>query len=225
MWNDVEHAFQVVFELAWEAHRAGTVPIAAVITNEAGDIIATAKNQIFAKGEGMISNHSLAHAETNAILMLSDDRFPDIREFTLYTNVEPCYLCFGAIVMSGIRKVKYAQRDPWAGAVEVNGMTDYLKLKNIAFKGPFSELEFVSIVAMQMCYELKTRCKTDISDFLGNPNMFTQKYISVFPDEMALWERLAKDGILKRFVDTDTKISETYNFITDIKGRHTHSTP
>jgi len=106
------------------------------------------------------------------------------------------------------------QRDPWAGAVEINNMTDYLKLKNIAFEGPFPELECVSFVAMQMCYELKTRCKTDMNDFFKNPNVFMQKYMSVFPDEMVLWKRLVKDGILKHFVDTNMEISEVYNFIT-----------
>ena len=216
MWRDVDPAFKMVFELAWEAHRQGTVPIAAVITNETGEIVAAAKNQIDIKNEGLISNHTLAHAEINAILMLPDDKYPDLRKFTLYTNVEPCYLCFGAIVMSGIRNVKYAQRDPWAGAVEINGTTNYLRYKNIAFEGPFPELERVSLIAMQLCYELKSRFKNNIDEFLKSQNIFIQTYLSAFPNEITLWERLIREGILKRFMATKTEIGEVYNFITDI---------
>jgi hypothetical protein len=43
----------------------------------------------------------------------------------LYTTTEPCVLCFGAIVMSGIRRVRYASTDALAGGA-------YLKHSNLS---------------------------------------------------------------------------------------------
>lgn len=68
----------------------------------------------------------------------------DARACTLYTSMEPCPLCLGAIYMSGVRSIAYAARDPYAGSTNLLGTTPYLQVKTIRVdRGP-SELETIS---------------------------------------------------------------------------------
>jgi len=159
MWNDIEHGFQVAFCEAWEAYKNNTIPIGVAILDTEGVVMATGRNQVNADGDGMLKYHQIAHAEINAILKLSEIKddyiHKNIRTYTLYSTMEPCPLCFGAVVMGSIRNVKYAARDNWAGAALLNDSIDYIRNKKITVSGPFAELEMVQI-AMQTYYELQT---------------------------------------------------------------------
>jgi len=46
-----------------------------------------------------------AHAEINVIRRMEELDYDDAAELTLYTTVEPCPMCMGAIVWAGIGKV------------------------------------------------------------------------------------------------------------------------
>ena len=155
MWNNTDKGFQIAFDTAWEAYKAGSTPIGACIVNEIEDVVAIGRNQIHAVGDGILSFHQLAHAEANAILKVSEEttpnQHPNIRQYSLYTTMEPCPFCFGAIVMGSIRNVKFAARDGIAGATTLNEAIDYIKSKKISVEGPFYELELVQI-AMQTCF-------------------------------------------------------------------------
>jgi tRNA(adenine34) deaminase len=159
MWRDLEKGFQAAFEEAWEAYKADTIPIGAAILNQNGIVMATGRNQIHSDGDGIIKYHQIAHAEINAILKLSEIKDQnirnDIRTFTLYSTMEPCPLCFGAVVMGSIRNLKYAARDNYAGATALNASLDYIKNKKISVTGPFAETEKVQI-AIQVCHDLQT---------------------------------------------------------------------
>ena len=133
MWQDLEYGFQIAFQKAWEAYKNNTIPIGVAILSKTDDVMVTGQNQIYTSGDGLINLHQIAHAEINAILKLSEITDPDIksniRTFTLYSTMEPCPLCFGAIVMGSIRNVKYAARDNYAGATELNHSIEYIKNK------------------------------------------------------------------------------------------------
>lgn len=119
-------------ELALEAYAAGSLAIASVICSEAGTIIAEGRNGLF-DGEccGLPARNSLlAHAELEAIGSLPTAHLSDKR-IRLYTTVEPCPMCMGAIVMSPVRWVAAASRDPWAGAFGLLSKDRYLESKNI----------------------------------------------------------------------------------------------
>ncbi|MBF0233080.1 MAG: nucleoside deaminase [Desulfamplus sp.] len=62
------------------------------------------------------------HAEIRALKFLEDkiaalNNDIDIvtEECVLYCTMEPCLMCFGAIILSGIKKVVYAFEDPMGG--------------------------------------------------------------------------------------------------------------
>ncbi len=101
-WNDVERPWKVSFEQGWEAFKNGSIPIGAVITNEIGEIIFAGRNRM---NESEIPNPKIAHAEMECLLNLDTLKYPNVKEYTLYTCMEPCPMCFGALVMSNIRKV------------------------------------------------------------------------------------------------------------------------
>lgn len=119
-------------EMALEAYTAGSLAIASVICSESGAIIAEGRNGLF---DGDRTGHStrnnlLAHAELEAIGGLPTAHLSDKR-IKLYTTVEPCPMCMGAIVMSPVRWVAAASRDPWAGAFGLLSKDRYLESKNI----------------------------------------------------------------------------------------------
>ena len=170
--------------------------LGACVLNHENEVAAIGKNQVFCECDGInpIGLHQLAHAETNAILQLSEQTrpnlHPNIRSYTLYTVMEPCPLCFGAIVMGSIRNVKFAARDGFAGAAALNNSLEYIKNKKINVEGPFGALEYIHI-AMQTCFELE------------NGKLHTSRLIERWRGDCSygveLGEKMHKGGILKQF--------------------------
>lgn len=45
MWNSLERPWQMSFEQGWEALKAGSIPIGAVIADESGNVISRGKSR------------------------------------------------------------------------------------------------------------------------------------------------------------------------------------
>ena len=101
---------RLAIEQARAAEEHGDVPIGAVVVRR-GEVIASAGNERELKGD------ATAHAEMLAIQRASEAlggwRLP---ETTLYTTLEPCAMCAGAIVWARIPTVVFGAADPKAGA-------------------------------------------------------------------------------------------------------------
>jgi tRNA(adenine34) deaminase len=95
---------------AVKAFDADEVPVGAIIVHD-GRIIARAHNQI------KLLKDPTAHAEmiaiTQAASHLSSER---LLETTLYSTVEPCAMCAGAMVLGRIKRLVYGAEDPKTGA-------------------------------------------------------------------------------------------------------------
>ena len=153
MWNYLDKPWQEAFTMAWEAYKNGTIPIGCVIVNKEGEIIARGRNKIYDKnGDNPFIGTNMAHAEMNALLGIKEEEHPDIREYTLYSTMEPCPMCFGAIVMMAIRNVNFAARDRVAGATSLNDKLQYIKNKNIKIKCDYGEKEAFQLI-LQSSYE------------------------------------------------------------------------
>jgi len=104
-----EHWMSIAFEEALKAQELGEVPVGAVIVNNDG-IVAKAHNQPISK------NDPTSHAEINAIRIaakkLSNYRLSNCN---LYVTLEPCAMCYGAIVQSRISKVIFGAFDKKTG--------------------------------------------------------------------------------------------------------------
>lgn len=53
-----------------------------------------------------------AHAEMNAIRNLKNLKHKDPKDLILYSTGEPCPMCMGAIIWSGIRTIRYGMSIP-----------------------------------------------------------------------------------------------------------------
>ena len=111
MHTEADIAFmQAAIEQARAAESSGEVPIGAVIVRD-GLILATGNNRV-------VRDHDpSAHAEVIALraagLALGNYRLDGC---TLYTTLEPCAMCAGAILHARITRLVYSAPDPKAGA-------------------------------------------------------------------------------------------------------------
>jgi Cytidine and deoxycytidylate deaminase zinc-binding region len=87
---------------------------------------------------GQLSGTRIAHAELNALAQLPFGR--SYSDYSLYVSVEPCCLCIGAAIQTGIGKVEYAWADAYAGAARCMSVTNpQVQRKRIDIAGPASD--------------------------------------------------------------------------------------
>ncbi|MEQ1646901.1 MAG: tRNA adenosine(34) deaminase TadA [Pyrinomonadaceae bacterium] len=99
--------------LAREAEKIGEVPIGAVIVDADGKILAAASNRTIKNID------PTAHAEILA-LRIAATRLGNYRltGTTIYTTIEPCAMCAGALVNARVERLVYGAADERFGAVE-----------------------------------------------------------------------------------------------------------
>ncbi len=96
-------------ELAQAAARLGNLPIGALIVLD-GDVIGRGQNAIWKPVRALTR-----HAEMEALRAISPDLWERAAQMTLYTTLEPCLMCTGAILLHGIGGVVYGTTDPYGG--------------------------------------------------------------------------------------------------------------
>jgi tRNA(adenine34) deaminase len=95
---------------ALAAQAAGEVPVGAVVVH-AGEIIAIGSNRVIA------GHDPTAHAEIVALRAAGlARRNYRLEDCDLYSTLEPCAMCAGAILHARIRRLVFAAADPKAGA-------------------------------------------------------------------------------------------------------------
>ncbi|WP_113930280.1 nucleoside deaminase [Bacillus sp. P14.5] len=149
MWVNLSHAWKECFEQAWISYCNGSFPIGAAITDENGRVISAGRNKVYEKSQenGQVCNNKIAHAEINAILKIDNlETNQNRKRYSIYSTMEPCALCFGAIVMSSIKNIHYAAGDGLAGATNLVNGNDYITGKSISVHGPHKELEIAQLV-------------------------------------------------------------------------------
>jgi tRNA(adenine34) deaminase len=149
MWNSLSQPWKDCFEQAWKSYCSGSFPIGAAITDENGEVISTGRNKVYEQGhgEGQVCNNKIAHAEVNAILKIDNlETNTNRKKYHIFSTMEPCPLCFGAIVMSGIKHIYFAAGDGLAGGTNLAQGNEYIAGKAMQITGPHKELEIVQIV-------------------------------------------------------------------------------
>ncbi|MGW8318830.1 MAG: nucleoside deaminase [Candidatus Promineifilaceae bacterium] len=107
--------FQQAIRLALEAEKENNLPIGAVIGLD-GKIIAEGKNAIWYP-----RYNPNRHAEVEALRNVPEHLWNSSRNMTLYTTLEPCLMCLGAILLHQIGGVMYGSADGYGGASLVVG--------------------------------------------------------------------------------------------------------
>ena len=205
-WFDLHFGWQISFEETWNAYCSGCVPVGAAILDGEDNLIGRGRNRISgdAPPAFQVGAHRLAHAELNALLSVRDPGV-DIHGCSMYTMLEPCPLCMGAIYMSGIRRLYYAARDPYAGSTNMLGATAYLSRKPIRVYPPGEdELERVSI-ALHTDYIWR-------KDPQQAP-IFLETWRPIVPEGVRLGEYLHGSHFFMRTNEAGYYASEAYQII------------
>jgi tRNA(adenine34) deaminase len=108
--NQDEYFLRMALQQAAEAAASGEVPVGAVVVKD-GTVIARGQNRT-------IRDHDpTAHAEVVALraagVALENYR---LSECEMYSTLEPCAMCAGAMIHARLRRVVYGASDPKAGA-------------------------------------------------------------------------------------------------------------
>ena len=100
-------------EAAGEARDSGEVPVGACLIDPAGELLAVSGNRT------ITSNDPTAHAEI-LVLREAAQKIGNYRltETCLYTTIEPCAMCAGALVNARVKRLVYGATDERFGAVE-----------------------------------------------------------------------------------------------------------
>ncbi|MEN8211797.1 MAG: nucleoside deaminase [Thermodesulfobacteriota bacterium] len=119
---DYKYYMDLALEQAEKAFDRGEFPVGCVIV-EAGKVIAKGTRRGTALDKKVFSETD--HAEIRALKQLeAGSRPPVFGNLTLFSTMEPCLMCFGAILLSGIKTIVYAYEDPMGGGT----MCDLKKL-------------------------------------------------------------------------------------------------
>jgi tRNA(adenine34) deaminase len=109
---DDEYWMRQALALAEQASRAGEVPVGAVLVRD---------NALLGVGTNgpVASRDATAHAEIRA-LRDAGERADNYRlpGTTLYVTLEPCTMCFGALIHARVERLVYGAAEPRAGVCE-----------------------------------------------------------------------------------------------------------
>ncbi|MBN2379980.1 nucleoside deaminase [candidate division WOR-3 bacterium] len=106
MQTDHERYMHEALTEAERAFTRGDRPIGAVIVHQ---------DKIIARGSNAFSTEksNIEHAEMRALRACAGFLQKNGRECVIYTTVEPCIMCLGAIVMCEIRSIVFGMHDNW----------------------------------------------------------------------------------------------------------------
>jgi tRNA(Arg) A34 adenosine deaminase TadA len=98
----LHQAWEQALRLAWEAFRAQTTPVGAVLVDRAGAVVAAGRGRRYEAmaPPGQLAGTHIAHAEVNALAQLSAQRH--WADTLLLTSLEPCVMCHGAAIQSAV---------------------------------------------------------------------------------------------------------------------------
>lgn len=136
--NDDERFMVEALKQAWKAFQADEVPVGAVLVHK-GHIISRGYNQV------EMLKDATAHAEMLCITA-GESAMENWRlaETVLYSTIEPCCMCAGAMLLSRIPKLVWGAPDIRHGA---NGSW----IDIFANKHPMHSIEIVNGVLKEQC--------------------------------------------------------------------------
>jgi len=106
-----EKFMDIALNAAQSALSSGEFPVGCVIADSERVISNGTRTGSFGPGA-----NEIAHAEITALKRLSETAGAGkISGLTLYSTLEPCLMCFGATIITGIHRIVYAYEDIMGG--------------------------------------------------------------------------------------------------------------
>lgn len=157
--TDKEYMEQAL-SLAAAAGEAGEIPVGAIVTDIDGNIIAAGKNT--SEREKSFGGHAEMNALEAACKYTGRTK---LYGCTLYTTLEPCPMCMGACIISGIKRIVFGAYDPKNGSA--------VSAANI------NNCEFTHIPEIRGGV-LEAECSALLRDFFGKIRK-TKKSVDIIP--------------------------------------------
>jgi tRNA(adenine34) deaminase len=129
---------RLALQEAEKALREGNWPIGCVIELNGG-IIARAHNQVYTLKD------RLAHAEMLALRQVQYELQDNQKKATLYTTYEPCPMCFGASILSRVKRIVSGID------LDKSGSMYFRENLPVLFKQDKFNVEFISGVLAEEC--------------------------------------------------------------------------
>ncbi len=143
-----EHFMRMAIEEAAKGGSEGNTAVGSVIVRD-GDIVAAGRNLVTS------TNDPTAHAETVALREAGAAQGdPDMTGYTLYTTFQPCPMCSGALIITGVATVVMGARpNPGEGRYAPYSME---KL----FEQAGSKIEILNGILARECLEIRQEWDT-----------------------------------------------------------------
>ena len=125
---------RVALQEAELAGEAGEKPIGAVLVVD-GEIVSRGRNRELERSS------QLAHAELEALLAGGKPLWSRYEDAIVFTTVEPCPMCLGAVVMADVPHVVFSLQDPRAGVPEIVERVPYVRRHIVTYLGGVLEAE------------------------------------------------------------------------------------
>ena len=137
MFTQDEEWMRIAIDAARLAAQNGEVPVGAVIVESSGEMLVSASNLT------ITNNDPTAHAEIIA-LREAASKIGNYRllNTTVYSTIEPCAMCAGALVNARVSRLVFGAHDDRFGAVETHfqiGTNEKLNHRIEVASGVFAE--------------------------------------------------------------------------------------
>ncbi len=171
-WNRLDTCWQHAMRAGLEAYVDGSAPIGAVVVDSNGLVISVGRNNFAAD--------RLGHAEMQALKGVPTDTKRD--QISLFSTMEPCPMCTGAVRMMQLKSLHFATYDPAAGSTELLNATRFMRRFSCEVIGPAHPmLEFANIA---LTLEYRTR---------NGHRRWRDAWISYNPRAVEAGEKLAEE--------------------------------
>ena len=112
--SDYDEIFmRLALTAAYRGAQLGEVPIGACIVDAEGQVIGATSNRT------IIDNDPTGHAEIRVIRRAAEvSKNYRLTGMTVYSTIEPCVMCAGALVNARIKRLVFGAHDERFGAVE-----------------------------------------------------------------------------------------------------------
>jgi len=119
--SEDEKWMNVALKQAIKAQNEGEVPVGAVLVKD-GKLITKSHNKPISK------NDATAHAEIE-VIRSAGKKFKNYRlnETTIYVTLEPCIMCFGAMIHARVGRIVYGANDSKINHHEDFRNSDYIR--------------------------------------------------------------------------------------------------
>lgn len=118
-----EKLMRLALEQAAYSLEEGNLPVGTVIAWK-DEVMSIGRNQVNSK------KTEIAHAEFEAIYPIQQFLYKHKGECDIYTTLEPCFMCFGAIAFFSFRKLVIGQSDNMVGALVAAQNTQYYRTRS-----------------------------------------------------------------------------------------------